>query len=83
NIFSGAIFGFIGGATRAALGLIKSLRRKEKFSYRRFIVYLLASILIGIFTGMLYNSDNRLSLVAGYAGTDILEGIYKVKTRKV
>ena len=33
--------------------------------------------LLGVFTGMIFNFDYRLSLLAGYAGTDILEGIYK------
>ena len=33
--------------------------------------------IIGIFTGIVFNFDYRLSLLAGYAGTDILEGIYK------
>ena len=33
--------------------------------------------MIGTFTGLIFNFDPRLSLLAGYAGTDILEGIYK------
>ena len=41
--------------------------------------YLLAALLggVGVFTGSIFNFDPRLSLLAGYAGTDILEGIYK------
>jgi len=36
------------------------------------------------FTGLVFNYDPRLSLLAGYAGTDILEGVYKsFKTEKV
>ena len=41
-------------------------------------------MIIGVFTGIVFNFDPRLSLLAGYAGTDILEGIYKsFKTEKV
>ena len=41
-------------------------------------------MIIGVFTGIVFNFDSRLSLLAGYAGTDILEGIYKsFKTEKV
>ena len=41
-----------------------------------FITVVIAAI-IGIFVGIIFNFDYRLSLLAGYAGTDILEGIYK------
>ena len=34
-------------------------------------------LIIGVFVGIIFNYDPRLSLLAGYAGTDILEGIYK------
>ena len=34
-------------------------------------------MVIGIFVGIIFDFDPRLSLLAGYAGTDILEGIYK------
>lgn len=38
---------------------------------------MLIALIIGIFVGIIFNFDPRLSLLAGYAGTDILEGIYK------
>jgi hypothetical protein len=37
----------------------------------------LVAVVIGIFVGIIFNFDVRVSLLAGYAGTDILEGIYK------
>ncbi len=41
-------------------------------------------MIIGIFIGIIFDFDPRLSLLAGYAGTDILEGIYKsFKVQKV
>jgi hypothetical protein len=42
-----------------------------------YMITVLIAIVIGIFTGIIFSFDARLSLLAGYAGTDILEGIYK------
>jgi hypothetical protein len=42
------------------------------------------AVVIGVFVGIIFDFDPRLSLLAGYAGTDILEGIYKsFKVQKV
>jgi hypothetical protein len=42
------------------------------------VIFLIIGIALGtIFTGVVFNFDPRLSLLSGYAGTDILEGIYK------
>ena len=38
--------------------------------------FIIIAVIIGVFTGLVFNFDPRLSLLAGYAGTDILEGIY-------
>src|SRR3989344_4680623 len=71
------LLGAVGGLTRGVIGLLKamSLRRKILWGYY-FITVLIAAIL-GIFVGIVFNFDYRLALLAGYAGTDILEGIYK------
>jgi hypothetical protein len=41
------------------------------------VITVIIAVIIGIFVGIIFNFDPRLSLLAGYAGTDILEGIYK------
>jgi hypothetical protein len=41
-----------------------------------YAITVLTASIIGVFVGMIFNFDYRLSLLAGYAGTDILEGIY-------
>lgn len=71
------LMGLIGGATRGLVGLMKamSLRRQILWSY--YFITVLTACIIGIFTGIIFSFDPRLSLLAGYAGTDILEGIYK------
>ena len=59
-----------------------SLRRRILWGY--YSITVIVAFVIGIFTGLIFNFDYRLSLLAGYAGTDILEGIYKsFKVEKV
>ncbi|MBI4146276.1 hypothetical protein HY489_02980 [Candidatus Woesearchaeota archaeon] len=78
------ILGGVGGATRGLIGLLKSLALKRKVLWQYWAITVAISIIIGIFTGIVFNYDPRLSLLAGYAGTDILEGIYKgFKAEKV
>ena len=52
-----------------------SLRRRIIWGYYAITVFI--AVIIGIFVGIVFNFDPRLSLLSGYAGTDILEGIYK------
>ncbi len=42
---------------------------------------LFASGVIGVFCGLLVSADYRLNLLAGYAGTDFIESIYKVRKK--
>lgn len=72
-----ALLGGIGGLTRGFIGLLKALSLKRKILWGYYVITLLVAVVIGIFTGLIFNFDYRLSLLAGYAGTDILEGIYK------
>jgi fluoride ion exporter CrcB/FEX len=71
------LFGGLGGITRAAMGLWKSLSHKRKILWQYWIMTVLISLVIGIFLGFLMSPDYKVSLLAGYAGTDILEGIVK------
>lgn len=71
------LLGGIGGLTRGVVGLLKALSLRRKILWGYYAITVLIAIVIGIFTGIIFNFDKRLSLLAGYAGTDILEGIYK------
>ncbi len=74
-----ALFGGAGGLLRAVVGLFKSIKDKKKFDLKHFLLTLVFGVLIGMVTGMLLNFfDWRLPFVAGYAGTDVLEGITKI-----
>lgn len=72
-----AILGGIGGLTRGVVGLLKALSLRRKILWGYYGITVLVALIIGVFTGSIFNFDPRLSLLAGYAGTDILEGIYK------
>ena len=77
DILLAAILGGVGGLTRGFVGLLKALSLRRKILWGYYAITVLIALVIGIFTGIIFNFDPRLSLLAGYAGTDILEGIYK------
>jgi len=82
-ILAGA-FGFLGGIIRSAVGIFKAMSWKMKIYWNYAIFTMLVSGFIGILTGTVFSFDYRLSILAGYSGTDILEGIYKsFKVEKV
>jgi len=78
------VLGGVGGIARSAVGLTKAIAAKRKIVWDYWLVTAGIAVVIGIFTGTLFNFDMRLSLLAGYAGTDIIEGIYKsFKVQKI
>ena len=76
-LFLAALLGGIGGLTRGVVGLLKALSLKRKILWNYYAITVAIAVVIGIFVGIIFDFDTRLSLLAGYAGTDILEGIYK------
>ena len=72
-----AILGGVGGLTRGVIGLLKALSLRRRIIWNYYILTVAVAAIIGIFVGVVFNFDYRLSLLAGYAGTDVLEGIYK------
>ena len=72
-----AVLGGLGGLTRGVIGLLKALALRRRIMWSYYFITVFIAIVIGIFVGIIFNFDPRLSLLAGYAGTDILEGIYK------
>ena len=78
------LLGGIGGLTRGFIGLLKALSIRRKILWGYYAITVIIAVVIGIFIGIIFDFDYRLSLLAGYAGTDILEGIYKsFKVQKV
>ena len=79
-----AVLGGVGGLTRAFIGLLKAMSLRRRILWKYYLITVVVAAIIGVFVGMIFNFDYRLSLLAGYAGTDILEGIYKsFKVEKV
>jgi len=76
-IVQAGLLGGIGGLTRGVVGLLKALSIKRRILWGYYAITVAVALVIGIFVGIVFNFDPRLSLLAGYAGTDILEGIYK------
>ncbi|MBI2971453.1 MAG: hypothetical protein HYY37_03495 [Candidatus Aenigmarchaeota archaeon] len=78
--------GFAGGFIRASVGVLKyySYFGKKRFAVqpRYLFATLLASSLLGIIAGLFVENDMRFAILAGYAGTDFLEGLYKIQFRK-
>lgn len=78
------VLGAIGGLTRGTVGLLKALSLKRRIIWNYWMLTAGIAVIIGMFTGLIFNFDTRLSLLAGYAGTDILEGLYKTfKTKNI
>jgi hypothetical protein len=78
------LLGGIGGLTRGVVGLLKALSLRRRILWPYYAITVAIAVVIGIFVGIIFDFDPRLSLLAGYAGTDILEGIYKsFKVQKV
>lgn len=71
------ILGGIGGLTRGIVGLLKALSLRRRILWGYYLITVAIAVIIGVFVGIIFDFDPRLSLLAGYAGTDILEGIYK------
>jgi len=77
SIIQAGLLGGIGGVTRGVVGLFKALSLRRRILWGYYLITIAVALIIGIFVGIIFDFDPRLSLLAGYAGTDILEGIYK------
>ena len=77
------LFGFLGGIVRIIVGLLKNkvLSGKQKFMKGKFLFTLICSGIIGAFCALLLMEDYRIVLLAGYAGSDLIQGIYKMATK--
>ncbi len=78
--------GFLGGLIRGILGVSKEIRKspskKKKLRKDYLLVTLLASGGLGLLVGVFIADDIRFALLAGYAGSDFLENLYKIKMGK-
>ncbi len=77
--------GTLGGLVRSLIGILKHIEARDGGRRIR-IGYLALSLLVaaatGALAGALCEGDWRFAAVAGYAGSDFLENLYKLKTRR-
>lgn len=77
--------GGIGGLVRGLVGVTKSQTfdpEKFKFQWKYFAITIVVSMIVGQFAGVVFNGDWRASLLAGYAGSDFIESMYKLSLAK-
>ena len=77
--------GLFGGLLRGLLGIAKSLitKKEESINYGYFFLSLAVSMIVGVIAASLWpEGDFRIALLAGYAGSDFLEGLYKLKFKQ-
>jgi len=79
------VAGFLGGVIRGLMGISKYIgktpTRKRKIRRDWLVFTLLSSGGLGLLVGVFIADDVRFALLAGYAGTDFIEGLYKIKMR--
>jgi len=70
-----------GGMVRGVVGVTKALwpYKKEEFRLDYFLFTLLLSGFIGAIAGILVDHSNYVAFLAGYAGPDFIESLYKLK----
>lgn len=84
-LISSILFGVLGGLVRALVGVAKYLEKNKREgkvypSYLAFSLFVAA--IVGGLAGALADGDWRVAAIAGYAGTDFLEGLYKIRQRQ-
>ena len=74
--------GGLGGLVRALVGITKSQTfdpNNFQFQWKSFLITIVVSVIVGQMAGLIFNADWRMSLLAGYAGSDFIESLYKIK----
>ena len=77
--------GLFGGLLRGLLGIAKSLitKKESSINYGYFFLSLAVSMTVGVIAASLWpEGDFRIALLAGYAGADFLEGLFKLKFKQ-
>jgi len=85
NLLPSILFGILGGLVCAFIGITKYFEKnksEKKIHFWYFAFSLLVAAIVGGVAGAIANNDWRFAIIAGYAGTDFLEGLYKIKQRQ-
>jgi hypothetical protein len=77
--------GGLGGLIRGLVGIYKSQTFDPKnftFDWKPFVAWIVVAVIVGQFAGIVFNGDWRASMMAGYAGSDFIENLYKLSLAK-
>ena len=76
--------GFLGGIIRGLVGFVKNkaIEKADHFKPSYFVVTILIAGIVGAAAGALADTEWQISFLAGYAGTDFIENMYKIKIGK-
>lgn len=77
--------GGMGGLVRGIVGVTKAQTFNPetfKFQWKYFAITIIVSMIVGQMAGLIANADWRMSLLAGYSGSDFLESMYKLSAAK-
>lgn len=77
--------GFVGGLIRGLIGITKYINatpaKRRRVRKEWIVLSLLSSGGMGLLAGVFIAEDIRFALVAGYAGTDFIESLFKIKMK--
>jgi len=85
NLLQPIIFGILGGLLRALVGIVKYFeknKRQKEFGIWYLVFSLIVSAIVGAVAGVMANTEPKFAFIAGYAGTDFIEGLYKIRMRQ-
>ena len=71
-----AAIGCAGGIIRSSIGLFKARARQDKIRIGYIFRTIRLSALSGTIIGSFFGLNSTISFIAGYVGSDILEGVY-------
>ncbi len=76
--------GFGGGVVRGLVGFVKNktIEKADHFKPSYFVVTILIAGIVWAAAGVLADTEWQVSFLAGYAGTDFIENLYKIKVAK-
>jgi hypothetical protein len=78
--------GFLGGLIRGLIGVTKYIcatpSKRRKYRKDVLLLSLATSGGLGLMAGVFIATDVRFAILAGYAGTDFLENLLKIKMKR-
>ena len=78
-IVSAILFGSLGGCVRGLVGVSKAIISHRKINPFYLLSTVLIACIVGGVTGILVEGSIVVSILAGYAGSDLIEFMYKGK----